>query len=450
VKTVVPSIESFTALVMPLSLISGEAWEDSRKLVREHYGDLVVLTIAGAGSEEMSFSADTGMGECLVIGTKTGKPSTRAILVVLKERPAYPLLGATIATELRRLIQASGIRRLEDGPVGGTPLLFGNDVVGQAIDAPLPQSGPWNPSRISDLSLAQSAYQLTNEKRIWLPGMPDSEARNVPISTVEKLGEIGPYHADINGSTSSGGIRGPFIVSDAPKGSVPTYPVLWKHDAARETRLQFDADSQAQPRHPKNAKEKAVVDYKVTAIASTASHCHFNQNFQFNSQPTAMQFTERRTIGGRAWIAIHLSSTEREKALVLWGNSTLGVLSHWYHANKQQSGRGNIGRTALQSLPVLDVTALTKKQLNAAVSIFDAMKSTDLLPIHQIDVDSGRHELDRRLATEVFGFSEEFVEKGGPVDLLRLKLAQEPSIRGGKGIDAGDEEDGCESETEDG
>lgn len=81
------------ALVLPLSLMSGEAWQASRAMLAKSYGDLVLVSIAGARPEDMSFSADTGMGECLVIGRKTGNASSRATLVVLKERPAYPLLA---------------------------------------------------------------------------------------------------------------------------------------------------------------------------------------------------------------------------------------------------------------------------------------------------------------------------------------------------------------------
>jgi hypothetical protein len=421
------------ALVMPLSLLSGEAWEASRALLAKHYSDLVLVSIAGASPEEMSFSADTGMGECLVIGRKTGKPSSRATFVVLKERPAYPLLGATAAKQIRRLIESKGLRRLEDGPVGGTPLHFGNDVIGQAIDAPLPASGGWNPSRIADLSLAQTAYQLSHNKRIWLPTMKEADAISVKIGTVKAIGaEIGPYHADINFSASDGGIRGPFVIAVVQKGSAPTYPVLWKHDATRETTLMFEAESEAQPKHAKNAKEKGVIDYKVSTIWATASHCHFNQNFQFNSQPTAMQFTKRKTIGGRAWISIKLASEELEKALAAWANTTFGLLLHWYHANKQQSGRGNIGRTALEDLPVLDVTALTPKQLKAAVKIFDEFKAEHLLPFHELDKDPVRQMLDERFAVEVLGLPAAVVKPGGAVELLRMKLAQEPSIRGGK------------------
>jgi hypothetical protein len=419
-------------LVMPLSLISGEAWEASRALLAKNYSELVLVSIAGANSEEMSFSADTGMGECLVIGHKTGILSSRATFVVLKARPAYPLLGTTAAKQIRRLIESNALRRLEDGPVGGTPLHFGNDVIGQAIDAPIPHSGTWNPSRVADLSLAQAAYQISNNKRIWLPAMQEADAVRVPIAAVQTIAEIGPYHSDINFSPSSGGIRGPFVVSDVQRNSAPTYPVLWKHDATRETTLLFDAESEAQPRRANNPKEKAIINEKVALIWASASHCHFNQNFQFNSQPTAMQFTQRQTIGGRAWISIRLATTEQEKTLVAWGNTTLGLLLHWYHANKQQAGRGNIGRTALADLPVLDVTKLTAKQLKAAAKIFDDLKADHLLPFHELDKDPARKKLDERFAVEVLGMPIASVEPGGPIDLLRMKLAQEPSIRGGK------------------
>jgi hypothetical protein len=420
------------ALVMPLSLMSGEAWEASRAMLAKHYSDLVLVSIAGHSDEEMSFSADTDMGECLLIGRKADVVSSRAIFVVLKERPAYPLLGSTAANEIHSLIESNSLRRLEDGPVGGTPIHFGNDVVGQAIDAPIPPSGAWNPSRIADLSLAQAAYQIANIGRIWLPSMQESEGIDIPIATVEAIGEIGPYHADINFATSTGGIRGPFIISDIQVNSTPTYPALWGHDATREKRLTFDADSEAQPRIAKNSKEKILIDHKVAAIWATASHCHFNQNFRFNSQPTGMQFTPRRSIGGRAWISIRLASSDQEKTLVAWANTTLGLLLHWYHANKQQSGRGNIGRTALADLPVLDVTTITAKQLKAAAKIFDDLKDEELLPFNELDKDPARQKLDQRFASEVLGLPAAFLEPGGSLDVTRMKLAKEPSICGGK------------------
>jgi hypothetical protein len=411
--------------------MSGDSWEDSRALLAENYHDLVLISIAGAGDADMSFSADTGMGECLVIGRKSQTKSKRATFVVLKERPAYPLLGAGAAQQIHRLIAGGNLHRLEDGPMGGTLLHFGDDVIGQAMDAPLPTSGGWNLARIADLSLAQAAYQLANEGRIWLPTMSKSDATNVAISTVQGIGEIGPLDRDINGRTPQGGIRGPFDTVPVEPGGASTYPVLWAHDADRERTMAFSADCQGIPRHGATAAERAALALKVSSVWDTASHCHFNRDFRFNSQSTGMQFTPRKTIGGRAWLSIKLSCVEQEKALVLWANTSLGMLLRWWHSNKNQAGRGNIGKSMLQTLPVLDVTSLNPTELKAAVEIFDAMSGLQLLPLHMIDKDAVRHKLDARFALEVLGLPPSIVEVGGPIELIRMKLAQEPSIRGG-------------------
>lgn len=420
------------ALVMPLSLMSGESWEDSRALLAKNYSNLVLISIAGANDADLSFSADTGMGECLIVGCKVNTGSTRATFVILKERPAFPLLGASAAEQIRRLIAGRTLRRLEDGPVGGTTFNFGDEVIGQALDAPLPASGGWNLARIADLSLAQTAYQLVSERRIWLPTMNESDTVKIPITTVAAIGDIGPIHRDINGITRLGGIRGPFDLSPIKPKSAPTYPVLWAHKAKNERAMSFDADCEGIPRRGANSEEQTTLDLKVTNVWNTASHCHFNCDFRFNSQSTGMQFTPRRTIGGRAWLSISLSSAQQEKALVLWANTSLGLLLRWWHSNKQQAGRGSIGKTALHTLPILDVTALKPSQLDEAAKLFDAMSGKQLLPLHEIDRDPIRKELDEKFVRDVLGLAESFIKSGGPVELLRMKLNQEPSIRGSK------------------
>jgi hypothetical protein len=262
--------------------------------------------------------------------------------------------------------------------------------------------------------------------------MNKSQIEKIVVSTIGNIGEIGPYHSDIEGKTAKGGIRGPFAREQLKPKDVPTYPILWAHDAERERTLSFEADFQGFPLKGKTPAEKELVDKRVASVWATASHCHFNQNFQFNSQATGMQFTKRHTIGGRAWISVKLASAEQEKALVVWANSSLGLLLHWWHANKQQRGRGNIGKEALQSLPVIDVRALTAKQLKTAAALFDALSSKLLLPFHEIDRDSVRAELDEKFARDVLGLAKPVYAAGGPLELLRMKLAQEPSIRGSK------------------
>jgi predicted RNA methylase len=418
------------ALVMPLSLMLGDSWDKSRILLSSKYSDLILISIAGREDKDMSFSADTDYGECLVSGRKTGTPSARGTFVVLKERPTNSLMGASAATQIHRLIAGKKLRNLEDGPVGGTLLHFGDDVIGQAVEAPLPASGVWNLARIADISLAQTAYQLWVNHVIWLPAMSKSNVVAVPIATIEKIATIGPYHMDVQATTATGGLRGPFSVVAASK--TPTYPVIWEHDADRERAMCFDAESEGRPLKGKDKKEQELIDEKAAKIWFTASHSHFNRDFRFNSQSTAMQFTPRKSIGGRAWLSVSLESPEQEKALVLWANTSLGLLLYWWHANKQQSGRGTIGKEALHDLCVLDVTALTADQLKRAVKVFDEMCYKEMLQFHEIDKDPVRKELDERFAREVLGVPESVLAPGGALDVLRMKLAQEPSIRGNK------------------
>ena len=77
------------ALVLPLTALSGQSWEKVRTLWRDRYNRPLIVTIAQGGTHTRSFSADTGMAECLFIGTKR-PPSgedVRASFVILSDQP---------------------------------------------------------------------------------------------------------------------------------------------------------------------------------------------------------------------------------------------------------------------------------------------------------------------------------------------------------------------------
>jgi hypothetical protein len=61
------------ALVLPLTVLQGQSGQKARDMWRKGYKDVKVVTIAAAKLHDKSFSADTGMGEALVIARKKGK-----------------------------------------------------------------------------------------------------------------------------------------------------------------------------------------------------------------------------------------------------------------------------------------------------------------------------------------------------------------------------------------
>ena len=109
----------------PLPVYRGRAFE--RWLGSSEYTELTVLAIAAA-EIDMSFSADTGMAECLVIARKlkTGEPpGTRLLFSSLTHRPQGFAPASSLAS---KLVDGTHVRQIEDGPYGGTELMIGDEV----------------------------------------------------------------------------------------------------------------------------------------------------------------------------------------------------------------------------------------------------------------------------------------------------------------------------------
>ncbi len=88
------------------------------------------------------------------------------------------------------------------------------------------------------------------------------------------------------------------------------------------------------------------------------------------------------------------------------------------------------GSPAEADFPTLDVRALTARQLADAEAAFRDLGAHRFLPFNQLAEDPARAELDRRLLAILLGAPALRLEE--PMQRLRLKLASEPQIHGGK------------------
>ena len=374
------------------------------------------------------------MAECLVVAKKA-RPSgreRRAIFVVLNNQPQDTLQGEQIAQEVSRAIALGNIRQLEDGPLGGTRILIGNTLQGEALSCPVPVSGAWQMVGIKDITLAQSAYQMTHG-RFWVEGMSARDSIEIPIASIGDVStRIGPHHLDISGAQVKGdGLpQGPFeVISGLPNGAA--YPCLWNHRTADERKLVVVPDSHCRIRDiggliPDDLQDRAQARWE------TAARLHYNLDLQFNSQSLVASMTERPSIGGRAWPTIILADDVHEYAFSLWANSTLGLLCRWWMSNKTQAGRGTSTVTSIPGFSTLDVRLLSDAQHRAARDAFEEIADERLLPFDQINEDPVRAELDRRLLVDVLGLSPQLCALGGPMERLRTKLAAEPQIHSDK------------------
>ena len=193
-------------------------------MLKADYTDLTVLSIAADG-KDMSFSSDTGMAECLVIARKTKAsvpPGERARFASLRRRPAGLAPAGAVAASIEN---GAYVRQIEEGPYGGTRLTVGDELSGEILNAPAGAGGEaWGSVRLSDYSLAQTAYALA-DSRLWLQAIP--QPRSVENCGFGVIGNLGLVDRDITGPPP----RGPFM--QIPSSLTATYPALWNHNAKK-------------------------------------------------------------------------------------------------------------------------------------------------------------------------------------------------------------------------
>ena len=139
-------------------------------------------------------------------------------------------------------------------------------------------------------------------------------------------------------------------------------------------------------------------------------------------------------MGGRVWPNVIFSDNRQDYAFSVWGNSTLGLLSFWWHSSRQQSSKAGMTIRSAASLRVLDFRTLSAKQLRTAKAIFNEIRNKELKPAYLADADPNRALLDRRVVCDLLGFDEEVY---AAVRRLAAKRCAEPSVHGGKARPSG-------------
>ena len=394
------------ALVLPAAFVSGSSWKNARRLLESKYKDLVVLTIAAHGQTDRAFSADTGMAEALVVANKCRggqQECGETLFVNLYHRPRSLAEAFEIARAVSRLSSEARQGRLHVG---------NHQAIGTYIRAPLSQGGC---ASLRETTLADTALGL-EAGRLRLP-----QGYSTPLSTIHlgAIGKTGLLHRDISGTTN-GAPRGPFEI--IPIQGVPQYPVLWGHDAQRERSLVVLPDSEGEVRPDCDA-------HAIEVWNITASQLHFNLDFRVNSQSLTACLTPTEAIGGTAWPNFIPSQDKWILPLVLWANTTLGLLAFWWIGSRQQQGRARLTITQLPRLTVLDPRHLSEGQIVQAEDIFEAFKEKTFLPANEAYRDNARKALDRAVLVDLLRLPEATLE---PLSILCDQWCAEPSVHGGK------------------
>ena len=397
--------------ILPATVLAGTSMQKVRDVWATEYHNVTVITIAQAETSNCAFSADTSMAECMVIATKgIGANTGRGTFVCLNHRPESLLEALEIANRINR---SKSIRRMEDAPSSGDTLKIGDDEMGQILECPLKVGYGWSATRTKAMELIQIGHHLINGK---LNLAAELKTVDIPMCRVGELATVSMSHLDVYGDSG----RGAF---DMAEGCTDTddYPCLWQVNSPVQRTMEVLPDYHGVLR-PGGAA-------KLQQLLARNSRAHYNVNITFNAVSAVAILTDIPSIGVTSLSNVAFENPQYEYPFMLWSNSTLGLLCHWMHASKQQPGRGRLGLTTLETLPTLDVTALTEAQLTGAETIFNGLKREKLLPFNECEHDPKRHTLDR-CVLELLGITDPAIHDA--METLRVKLAREPSIQGTK------------------
>ena len=393
------------ALVLPATFAQGESWSNARSLLEAHYEDVTIVTIANDGTTDRAFSADTGMAEMLVVATRKIDKDRKSTFqfVNLLRRPAHHVEAVELAKFMAGADRRAGAGRIAVGNEAGN---------GSYINAGRFSCGC---AGVAEADLARFMLTLADGEFL---ATRRNETTDIPVTILDALGNRGLLHRDLTGAPP----RGLFDQAPLRPGQVPTYPALWRHAAERERSFVVREDCELVVREGYEAKA-------ADAWKRFASRLHLTLDFQINSQSLTACLTPEKALGGRAWPNFVLEDEVHEIPVLLWLNSTLGLMGYWWEGTRQQLGRTVVTISALPSVPSIDPRRFDEAMLAKADALFERFQGAEFLPANESYHDANRKALDEALLVELLGVPKDIADE---FDVIRRQWCAEPSVHGGK------------------
>lgn len=401
--------------VLPLTAAFAESWERTREMIVRDFEDIVAVAPAGAGGGEDALSADTGMGEMLLVARR--RPSG-------EDPKPSPVLCATLRENINHYGRAWEIAKsvldaadeAMRGPASWRPILIGRQDLGAALPFQPAGGEPWSHLGALRPEVAVGAWSVA--ERGVLPPMEDGRPeRMFPMTTIGELFRVGTTH-DLIGHRNGRDERGAFTWHpiNGPADVMGTARSLWSADHKTQKSLLVD------PTH-----KGALHDQKkAERIKSDIGTIHYARSLRWTSQALAAASTRRRVYGGRAWTTLVHRDERMRKAFALWANSTLGMLTHWTRGGRTQQGRAPVQVDAIKSMPCIDLAKLGGEALEGAARAFEGLSELELKPACQAHADANRALIDEACA-EMLGLDPDALDTIG--ELRRLWCA-EPTVHG--------------------
>jgi hypothetical protein len=391
------------ALVIPRALLSGVAWKKTRELFEQKYHLEWLITSHEPG--HWNFSENTNLSEVLVIARKRPQADEgeRVICVNLWKQPRNAVEALSVARGLVKNTPPD----VYTGQ-GALNILSDGIKLGEALSVPwswLRERHLWNfPCAFAQAELVRTLFHLLDGK-LYLPGEGIFPQRGkLPLCALKELGELGFDVRDIHDG---------FELSQ----SKTTYLAFWGHEADVVTKFMQDPNHFLQPLT--RAREGRPLR-RASDLWAKAGKVLIAERLRLNTMRLASIFVRQKVLAVQWWSFVsNMGDENYEKALVIWLNSTPGLLLLLGHRQETQGAWVKFKKPVLKQMPVLDVRNIQDSARKKLVQAFDQLAGKDLLPLPEMEKDSTRAAIDEAVADalDLPNFS-----------ILRELLAREPII----------------------
>ena len=390
------------AFVLPIALASGEAWSHVRKIISAKYHLEVVVTSHDA--DRSNFSENTDLSEILFIARKRKKKEKLGLTVYvgLRRNPTTIHealdLASRLTVPIKELSEKQGQRTIKQGEKTLCSL--------SSLPAPIEYEN-WTSAIFSQTYLAQMHFYLSRYSSFRLPG--DPLEYQLKLCRLEELGTIGYDVRDITDA---------FEVERGTENWTP-YAGFWDHDADRVTQIAQEPSAYLTPRTEPIEGRKLK---SHEAVWAKSGDILLVSRLRTNTHKLVAIKLSQPSLGNTWWaFAAKDFSNDQKKALLLWFNSSVGMLLYFGSRAITQGAWVQMKKPAWSSMSVLNVREISKSKLKKLAEKYDDLAEQSLKPLAQVDSDPVRIEIDDAISKALSIPS---------LAVLRELLVREPGLTG--------------------
>jgi hypothetical protein len=386
------------ALVLPRTVLTGVAWDETRKLLAEGY--VVEYVVVSHEPGRWNFSENTDLSEALLVARKGPDEgaSAETVWVNLTRNPRNVTEALALADAVRRSVppplSGPGVGRLRtDGQEWGEIFRV------RWADF---KDGLWFLGSFARTELNRAAFELIKDRQLF--------SRPVPLRRLGDLFELGPDRRDIHDGFTRG---------KAPS----SYPAFWDHDSDRVRTLALAPNAYLVPRTAP-AAGRPLRDAGL--LWGRAGRLLIAERLWLNTHRLTAGRTDKPVLGNVWWPCRPREGVgpAEEKALCLWLNSTPGLIVLLAHRTETRGAWVEFKKPTLENMPVPDLKELGPAVTDALAGAFDRLKDRELGRLPELAQDPVRAEIDGAVEAAL-GLP--------PLGGLRELLAREPIVCLGAG-----------------